>query len=175
MVVAGIPLGRHQFRQCRCHPVYRVVGEVGVGNVPLQACHPECSAQRAAPPVFDDVAGACRARGFADQAQVDFFIAGLQCLHDLERAVALGEEDGDTGRVEQVEGLAGQLLWRIGRESDDGPLTVRVGLASSAAVFSDLPRLRNASEAEIPSAYPLGRGSPTGGTSSSRRKWSGKT
>ncbi len=51
-----------------------------------------------------------------------------------------------------VEELASQLLWRIGRVSDDGPVTVRVGLASSAGLFQSLPRLRSASDAEIESA-----------------------
>ncbi len=55
-----------------------------------------------------------------------------------------------------LEDLAGQLLWRIGRVSDDGPVTVRVGLASSAALFQDLPRLRTASDSEIESAIEEG-------------------
>ncbi len=49
----------------------------------------------------------------------------------------------------QVENLGEQLLWRIGREGDAGPLTVRVGLASSAPLFAEMSRLRSASEAEI--------------------------
>jgi hypothetical protein len=48
--------------------------------------------------------------------------------------------------------LAGQLLWRIGRVSDEGPVTVRVGLASSAGLFHELPRLRTASDSEIEAA-----------------------
>lgn len=51
-----------------------------------------------------------------------------------------------------LEDLAGSLLWRIGRVSDEGPVTVRVGLASSAAMFHELPRLRTASDAEIEAA-----------------------
>ncbi len=51
--------------------------------------------------------------------------------------------------IESVTDLAGQLLWRIGRISDDDPVTVRVGLASSAALFHELPRLRSASDSEI--------------------------
>lgn len=51
-----------------------------------------------------------------------------------------------------VEELASQLLWRIGRVSEEGPVTVRVGLASSAGLFQHLPRLRSASDAEIESA-----------------------
>jgi len=48
--------------------------------------------------------------------------------------------------------LAGNLLWRIGRVSDDGPVTVRVGLASSADLFQTLPRLRSASDGEVEAA-----------------------
>ncbi len=48
--------------------------------------------------------------------------------------------------------LASNLLWRIGRASDDGPVTVRVGLASSAALFGELPRLRSATDAEVEAA-----------------------
>lgn len=51
-----------------------------------------------------------------------------------------------------LEELASNLLWRIGRVSDDGPVTVRVGLASSAALFQHLPRLRGASDSEIETA-----------------------
>lgn len=51
-----------------------------------------------------------------------------------------------------LDDLAGQLLWRIGRISDDGPVTVRVGLASSAGLFQELPRLRTASDNEIEAA-----------------------
>jgi hypothetical protein len=57
---------------------------------------------------------------------------------------------------EQVEALASQLLWRIGRVSDEGPVTVRVGLATSAAQFADLPRLRSASDAEVEAAVRAG-------------------
>jgi len=48
--------------------------------------------------------------------------------------------------------LASNLLWRIGRVSDDGPVTVRVGLASSADLFQTLPRLRSASDSELEAA-----------------------
>lgn len=53
---------------------------------------------------------------------------------------------------ETLESLASQLVWRIGRVSDDGPVTVRVGLASSAWLFADLPRLRTSSDTEIEAA-----------------------
>jgi len=51
-----------------------------------------------------------------------------------------------------LDDLAGNLLWRIGKVSDEGPVTVRVGLASSADVFQTLPRLRSASDGEIEAA-----------------------
>jgi len=56
--------------------------------------------------------------------------------------------------VEQakLEELASNLLWRIGRQSDDGPVTVRVGLASSAGLFQQLDRLRGASDSEVEAA-----------------------
>lgn len=57
---------------------------------------------------------------------------------------------------ETIEGLASQLLWRVGRVSDDAPVTVRVGFASRAALFAELPRLRSASDAEIEAAVEEG-------------------
>lgn len=48
-----------------------------------------------------------------------------------------------------LDALAAQLLWRVGRAADDGPVTVRVGFATSAALFADLPKLRSATDAEI--------------------------
>lgn len=54
--------------------------------------------------------------------------------------------------ADALEDLAGALLWRIGRAADDGPVTVRVGFATSAALFAELPRLRNATEEELAGA-----------------------
>ena len=56
----------------------------------------------------------------------------------------------------QVDALAASLLWRIGRAFDDGPLTVRVGFASAAPLFADLPRLRPASDHEVEAALQSG-------------------
>ncbi len=58
--------------------------------------------------------------------------------------------------AEQVDALASSLLWRIGRAYDDGPLTVRVGFASAAPLFADLPRLRPASDLEVEVALQSG-------------------
>lgn len=59
---------------------------------------------------------------------------------------------GEAPSAERLEALAGQLVWRIGRVSDEGPVTVRLGLASSAPLFAELPRLRSATDAELQAA-----------------------
>ena len=70
---------------------------------------------------------------------------------------ALGEaEDAGPVSPELLDDLASNLLWRIGRVADDGPVTVRVGLPSSAALFQELPRLRSASDAEVEAAIQEG-------------------
>jgi hypothetical protein len=57
---------------------------------------------------------------------------------------------------ELFEQLAPALLWRVGRPPEDGPVTVRVGFATSAPLFAELPRLRSASDAEIEEAVQAG-------------------
>ena len=57
---------------------------------------------------------------------------------------------------EHLEHLAGSLLWRIGRAFEDGPVTVRVGLASAAPLFAELPRLRAATDQEVEAAVRSG-------------------
>jgi hypothetical protein len=63
---------------------------------------------------------------------------------DLLSQVGLEDKDLDN--------LAASLVWRVGRLSDEAPVTVRIGLASSIKLFNDLPKLRNASEAEVETA-----------------------
>lgn len=53
---------------------------------------------------------------------------------------------------EMFSGLAGALVWRIGRLSDEAPVTVRVGTAAGLERFAELPRLRNASDQELEEA-----------------------
>ena len=65
----------------------------------------------------------------------------------LNGLVAEALEDSGLSEA-HLTNLGGSLLWRIGRLSD-GPVTVRVGLASDANMFSELPRMRNSAEAEI--------------------------
>lgn len=55
-----------------------------------------------------------------------------------------------------VDSLASSLVWRIGRLSDDSPVTVRVGSTLGLQQFSELPRLRNASDQEIEEALSEG-------------------
>ncbi len=50
---------------------------------------------------------------------------------------------------ETLDSLASSLVWRIGRLSDDAPLTVRVGFASSVDAFREASKLHAASDDEI--------------------------
>ena len=78
--------------------------------------------------------------------------------HDYAADLPRGAGEDGTSEVNPalLEDLASNLLWRIGRVSDDGPVTVRVGLASSAQLFQELPRLRSASDAEVEAAIQEG-------------------
>lgn len=53
---------------------------------------------------------------------------------------------------EQFDSLAGSLVWRIGRQSDDTPVTVRLGTTAGLERFAELPRLRNATDQELEEA-----------------------
>ena len=53
---------------------------------------------------------------------------------------------------EQLDNLARSLVWRVGRLTEEAPLTIRIGLASSASLFNELPKLRTATDAEIEAA-----------------------
>ena len=77
---------------------------------------------------------------------------------DQDRAAEPGSDDAPAVALDEalIEALAGQLVWRIGRASDEAPLTVRVGLASSAPAFAELPRLRSASDGELRDAIEAG-------------------
>jgi hypothetical protein len=67
-------------------------------------------------------------------------------LETKRRLEALGVRD------EHLTGLASQLVWRVGRMTEDGSLIIRVGLASSVPLFAELPRLRTATDKEIEAA-----------------------
>lgn len=71
-------------------------------------------------------------------------------------AEASASAGGEAPDPEMLDTLAAQLIWRIGRTADDAPLTVRVGLVGSTPAFAEMPRLRNASDAEIQEALEAG-------------------
>jgi len=72
-------------------------------------------------------------------------------MSDLKTILAELEANPDA-----FDALSGQLVWRIGQRDDDGPLIVRVGLASSTTRFADLPRLRNVSDQDLEAALQAG-------------------
>ncbi len=51
-----------------------------------------------------------------------------------------------------LENLASQLLWRIGRTVDDGPIVVRIGYATYAKRFAEMPRLKSVTDMELEEA-----------------------
>lgn len=78
-------------------------------------------------------------------------------MSEMDLAKQLGGTLTDLGLdAEQFEALAAGLVWRVGRLSDEGPLTVRIGLATSASRFAELPRLKAASDAELTEAAQAG-------------------
>lgn len=68
----------------------------------------------------------------------------------------VGDDGVQMPDAEVLDALAAQLVWRIGRTSDDAPLTVRMGFVGSTPAFAELPRLRSASDAEIQDALAAG-------------------
>lgn len=78
-------------------------------------------------------------------------------MSEAEVKIAVASALSERGlSQETVEALASQLVWRVGRVSDDAPVTVRVGFAGTASLFADLPRLRSATDAEIEEAVAQG-------------------
>ena len=78
-------------------------------------------------------------------------------MSETDLQVQLGEALLEHGvSAEKLGNLASQLLWRMGRLGDDGPVTVRVGFARSAPLFAELPRLKNATDAEVEEAARAG-------------------
>ena len=82
VLAAFVPHGVGQLRQQPCHIVDRIAGEMGVGDVALDAPDRDGSAQRPAPPDLHGVAEPVGARRLADQAPVDALAAPAEGLHD---------------------------------------------------------------------------------------------
>lgn len=59
--------------------------------------------------------------------------------------------------AEQLESLGGQLVWRVGKHEVGEEIVVRLGYASRAPRFAQLPRLHGASDAEIRAALERGQ------------------
>ncbi len=123
MLVAAIPGSRREFGQRGRHGMHRVVGELRVGNMPLNSVHRETPAQAAAPADFDGVAEGALARRLSDQAPVDGLVALAQRLHHAARAVdrrallVAGDQECDRAAMRRVpchEFLAGR---QHGREA----------------------------------------------------------
>lgn len=72
----------------------------------------------------------------------------MEQLREGLAAGGLGEQE--------LEELASQLLWRIGRAEGEERITVRAGFASSAGLFQTLPKLRSVQDAEIEAAVKEG-------------------
>ena len=108
-VVALVPLHRHQLGQRRGQGVDGVFGEMGVGDVALDAFDDQFAAERATPPVFNHVTRALHRGGFTNDAVVQHLAAFLQGLADDHRAVV------------------GRAFLVAGKQQGDGELGVGVG------------------------------------------------
>src|SRR5688500_11171729 len=75
VLVALIPFRLRHFGYRRGHVVDRVLPEMRIGDVALDALHDEAAGERAATPVFHHVAEPAHASGLADQTVVELFAA----------------------------------------------------------------------------------------------------
>ena len=88
--VAGVPFSRREFGECRRERVHRIFGLMRIGHVALHAVHGEAARERTAATDLDGVADGLFARGFADDAIVDAFAAGVEGLDDALGAIDRG-------------------------------------------------------------------------------------
>lgn len=72
-------------------------------------------------------------------------------IESVSSSIVRTLEDSGVG-PDALADLAGSLVWRIGRLSDETPVTVRIGSAQGLQQFGDLPRLRNATDQELEEA-----------------------
>ena len=86
------------------------------------------------------------------EAFLDAVAAGELTAYVASTAAASRDSwEGQLRRLARL--LSGEWAAALG---DDGPVTVRVGFAGSAALFADLPRLKNVSDAELEEAAGAG-------------------
>ena len=72
------------------------------------------------------------------ETEIKDFVLNAASEHSLEDAT--------------LENLASQLLWRVGRTVDDGPIVVRIGYATNAKRFAEMPRLKSVTDTELEEA-----------------------
>ena len=111
--------------------VDRILREMRVGDVPLDALDDQRARQRAAPAVLDHVAEALDRRRLADDAIVDALARGRELLDDLDRAV--DRRAFLVGRQQQRD-RAGRAGWAATNAS------IAVTNAASEAFMSAAPR-----------------------------------
>jgi hypothetical protein len=68
---------------------------------------------------------------------------------DLQLQLGLVEAVPNAIDAAVLEALAGQLVWKIGKEEESERIVVRVGYASATRSFGDLPKLYNAGDQEL--------------------------
>jgi hypothetical protein len=107
--------------------VHRVLAQMRIGDVRLDALHPQAAMQGAAAAVLHHVAEAGHAGGFADDAGVDALAACGQPFHHAHRAVdgraflVRGDQPGDGTGVLR---MFGQEMLDSGKPGGDGALHV---------------------------------------------------
>jgi hypothetical protein len=69
--------------------------------------------------------------------------------NDLELQLGLNEAVPSAIDPALLDALAGQLVWKIGKEEETERIIVRVGYASATRSFGDLPRLHNTGDQEL--------------------------
>ncbi|GEM49386.1 DUF3248 domain-containing protein [Deinococcus cellulosilyticus] len=68
----------------------------------------------------------------------------------------MGHEEITPELHRSLDQLAGQLVWKIGRDEETDEMIVRVGFASSAPRFARKSKLRAATDADVAEALKTG-------------------
>ena len=88
--------------------MYRIVGQLWIGDVTLGSMHCQHCTQGAAPAVLDDVSKLLRARGLTHYTPVDALVAGRQILEHFDRSILCrtlfvgGNEESHPARMLRV-------------------------------------------------------------------------
>ena len=131
-LVALVPLRASELGQRRGEQMDRILDQMGIGDVPLDAAHRELRRKRAAPAVLQRIAERIDGARLADDAVVDGLVARLQPLHHSHGAVHRGaflvggQEEGDRARVARP--LGDEAL---GGDDESGDRRLHVGRAAA--------------------------------------------